>query len=62
MINPLINEDGAWHQYVGYQTDILASQVVDSSTRRPRTRVFFAMYSPTTPHLPPTTRGTPACR
>ena len=52
MINPLINEDGTWHQYVGYQTDILASQVVDFIDATPRDEPFFAMYSPTTPHLP----------
>ena len=52
MINPLINEDGAWRQYTGYQTDILASQVVDFIHATPKDQPFFAMYSPTTPHLP----------
>ena len=52
MINPLINEDGTWHQYTGYQTDILASQVADFIDATPRDQPFFAMYSPTTPHLP----------
>jgi N-acetylglucosamine-6-sulfatase len=52
MIDPVINEDGAWTRYVGYQTDILAGQLVDFIHSTPDTTPFFAMYSPTTPHLP----------
>jgi arylsulfatase A-like enzyme len=52
MIDPLINEDGAWRRYAGFQTDILASQVVDFIHATPHSQPFFAMYSPTTPHLP----------
>ena len=52
MINPLINEDGTWRRFAGFQTDILASQVVSFIHATPNDQPFFAMYSPTTPHMP----------
>ena len=52
MIDPVINEDGAWTRYPGYQTDILADQLVEFIHGTPDNTPFFAMYSPTTPHLP----------
>jgi N-acetylglucosamine-6-sulfatase len=52
MIDPVINEDGSWITYAGYQTDILADQLVQFIHATPDTTPFFAMYSPTTPHLP----------
>ena len=48
----MINEDGAWTRYPGYQTDILADQLVEFIHGTPDNTPFFAMYSPTTPHLP----------
>ena len=52
MVNPWINEDGTWHQRQGYQTDILADRVVDFVEATPAEQPFFAIYAPTTPHMP----------
>ena len=52
MVNPVINVDGVWSSYLGYQTDILADQLVDFVRSTPQDQPFFAMYSPTTPHMP----------
>jgi arylsulfatase A-like enzyme len=52
MVNPWINEDGAWQQLQGYQTDILADRVVDFVKTTPAEQPFFAIYAPTTPHMP----------
>jgi arylsulfatase A-like enzyme len=52
MVDPWINEDGTWHQFQGYQTDILAERVVDFVKTTPAEQPFFAIYAPTTPHMP----------
>ena len=52
LLNPWINEDGAWQHRSGYQPDILADDVVGFVESTPDDQPFFAMYSPTTPHLP----------
>jgi len=52
MINPWINVDGEWATYEGYQTDILAAQLVKFVQSTPEDQPFFAVYSPTTPHMP----------
>ena len=52
MINPVINVDGDWSTYQGYQTDILADQLVRFVASTPQDQPFFAMYSPTSPHMP----------
>ena len=52
MVNPVINVDGEWSSHLGYQTDILADQLVDFVKSTPQDQPFFAMYSPTTPHMP----------
>ena len=52
MIDPLINVDGEWASYQGYQTDILADQLVSFVGSTPEDQPFFAMYSPTSPHMP----------
>jgi arylsulfatase A-like enzyme len=52
MVDPWINEDGTWHQFHGYQTDILADRVVDFVEATPAQQPFFAIYAPTTPHMP----------
>ncbi len=52
LLNPWINEDGEWHQRSGYQTDVLADDVVDFIGSTPDDQPFFALYAPTTPHLP----------
>ncbi|MGZ5298193.1 MAG: sulfatase-like hydrolase/transferase [Actinomycetota bacterium] len=51
-LNPWINEDGEWQRRSGYQTDILADDVADFIGSTPEDQPFFAMYTPTTPHLP----------
>ena len=52
LLNPWINEDGTWLQRSGYQTDILADDVVQFIKSTPDDQPFFAMYTPTSPHLP----------
>jgi arylsulfatase A-like enzyme len=52
LLNPWINEDGEWQRRNGYQPDILADDVVEFVESTPDDQPFFAMYSPTTPHLP----------
>ncbi len=52
LLNPLINEDGTWTRFDGYQTDVLADQVASFIDDTPDDQPFFAMYTPTTPHLP----------
>jgi len=52
MLNPLVNEDGQWLRFNGYQTDILADQLLEFVDSTPDEQPFFAMYSPTTPHMP----------
>ena len=52
MVDPWINEDGTWRQFQGYQTDILADRVVDFVKTTPAAQPFFAIYAPTTPHMP----------
>ena len=52
LLNPWINEDGEWQRRNGYQTDILAEDVVEFIDDTPADRPFFAMYAPTSPHLP----------
>ena len=52
LLNPWVNEDGEWQHRNGYQTDILADDVVDFIDSTPDDQPFFAMYTPTSPHLP----------
>jgi arylsulfatase A-like enzyme len=52
LVDPFIEEDGSWTQFDGYQPDILANQVVDFIHSTPSDQPFFAMYTPTSPHLP----------
>jgi arylsulfatase A-like enzyme len=52
MKNPTLNVDGLWLPFSGYTTDILADFTVDFIESTPLDQPFFAVYSPTTPHLP----------
>lgn len=52
LLNPFINEDGTWTQFDGYQPDILTQQVLDFIGSTPADQPFFAIYAPTSPHLP----------
>ncbi len=52
MVDPWINENGTWHRSQGYQSDILAERVVDFVQTTPAEQPFFAIYAPTTPHMP----------
>jgi arylsulfatase A-like enzyme len=52
LTDPWINVDGKWSQYQGYQPDILGSMVTDFIDQTPDDQPFFAMYTPTSPHLP----------
>lgn len=52
MVDPMTNVDGVWQQLRGHSTDLqadfLAAAVADTPTGVP----FFAVYAPTSPHLP----------
>ena len=51
--DPLVNVDGSWARFRDrYQTDVLGSMVTDFVATTPTDRPFFAMYTPTSPHLP----------
>jgi arylsulfatase A-like enzyme len=50
--DPTINENGTWVNETGYTTDILASKVVDFINTTPTGQPLFAMFTPTSPHLP----------
>jgi len=50
--NPTINLDGTWIQRPGFTTDILGNYLSDFIDATPADRPFFALYSPTSPHLP----------
>jgi arylsulfatase A-like enzyme len=52
LLNPWINEDGEWQRHNGYQPDILADDVVGFVESTPHDQPFFAMFAPTSPHLP----------
>src|SRR5439155_10371064 len=50
--DPTLNVNGDWVSFTGYQTDILADYTVDFIDSTPQDQPFFAMYTPTSPHLP----------
>jgi arylsulfatase A-like enzyme len=52
LTDPWINVDGTWNQYHGSQPDILGHMVSDFIAETPKSQPFFAMYTPTSPHLP----------
>lgn len=52
LINPTLNVNGDWVSTPGYTTDILAGYVTDFMADTPSDEPFFAMYTPTSPHLP----------
>ena len=52
LVDPWINDNGAWAQWTGYQPDLLADRMVDFIGSTPTDQPFFAMYTPTSPHLP----------
>ena len=50
--DPILNVDGKWMRFQGYTTDILADYLVDFVDSTPTDQPFFAMYTPTSPHVP----------
>ena len=52
LANPVMNVNGLWKHFVGYQPDILAGMASDFIQQTPTNQPFFVMYAPTTPHLP----------
>jgi arylsulfatase A-like enzyme len=52
LVNPTLNVNGTWETFTGYTTDILANYIIDSINSTPTDQPFFAMYTPTSPHLP----------
>lgn len=52
LVDPLMNVNGDWQQFTGYQPDILAGMASEFIRQTPVDQPFFVMYAPTTPHLP----------
>lgn len=52
LIDPMVNVDGQWEKFTGYEPDILTSMASDFIAQTPETQPFFVMYAPTSPHLP----------
>lgn len=52
LTNPTLNVDGTWRRFYGYQPDVLAAETAKFISSTPAGRPFFALYAPTTPHLP----------
>ncbi len=50
--DPLVDDNGTWVQHQGYTTDILAEDVATFIQGTPDGQPWFAMYVPTSPHLP----------
>ncbi|MEY2426137.1 MAG: large repetitive protein, partial [Actinomycetota bacterium] len=50
--NPRLNVNGAWVDRTGVAPEILADYLKDFIADTPADQPFFAMYTPTTPHLP----------
>jgi N-acetylglucosamine-6-sulfatase len=50
--DPTLNVNGEWVDFTGYQTDILSDFTVDFIDATPPDQPFFALYTPTSPHLP----------
>ncbi len=52
LIDPTLNVDGTWATFDGYQPDVLALLTAQFIASTPADQPFFALYTPTTPHLP----------
>jgi N-acetylglucosamine-6-sulfatase len=52
LLDPMVNVDGTWEQIRGYQPDVLGSQLSSFISTTPDDQPFFAMYAPTSPHMP----------
>jgi N-acetylglucosamine-6-sulfatase len=52
LVDPTLNVDGTDTTFSGFTTQIEANFVSDFIRSTPRDRPFFAMYTPTSPHLP----------
>ncbi len=52
LLNPWMNVDGIWQRLVGIAPQLQAKFVSSFIRSTPEGRPFFAMYAPTTPHLP----------
>jgi arylsulfatase A-like enzyme len=50
--DPVVNVNGSWRTLFGYQPDVLGSILGDDIRNTPDDQPFFALYTPTTPHLP----------
>jgi arylsulfatase A-like enzyme len=51
-VDPLLNVDGAWRSFEGATSQVLARHARSFIANTPRSRRFFVLYAPTTPHLP----------
>ena len=52
LLDPEVNLNGSWRTLTGYQPDVLQLELSQWIEGTPDDRPFFALYSPTTPHLP----------
>lgn len=51
-LNPRLNVNGAWKSHTGVAPEILANYLKDFVATTPVDQPFFAMYTPTSPHMP----------
>jgi len=52
LVDPYMNVNGAWTRFTGYTVQIQAEFLARFIARTPPGRPFFALYAPTSPHLP----------
>ena len=51
-VNPRLNVNGTWTNRTGVAPEILANYLTDFIAQTPTDQPFFALYAPTTPHMP----------
>ncbi|MEO7573133.1 MAG: sulfatase-like hydrolase/transferase [Acidimicrobiales bacterium] len=52
LVDPFLNVNGTWTERTGYTADILADYTTSFIASTPVDQPFFALYTPTSPHLP----------
>ena len=52
LVNPRLNVNGTWVNNTGVAPEILANHLKNFIASTPATQPFFAVYTPTSPHMP----------
>jgi len=52
LVNPFMDVNGVWKQFKGYTAQIQADFLANVIRGSPADQPFFAMYTPTSPHVP----------